>query len=212
MQTPDAMLPGLLSVPRKATGMVAFVHGGGNQISARNRAVAGLLNEAGLGTLLFDLLTAPEAQADAHHRRLRFDINLLRRRLAGVMDWLKLVKSIGDLPLGVFGASTGSVAAFGVAAEYPQRVSAIVSRGGRPDLAGDALKRVRAPTLMIVGGADVAIVELHREAAARITCPHRLELIPDATHLFEEPGAMERVALLTRDWFVRHLSAPIKLS
>ena len=206
VQTADVALPGLLTVPAKAVGMVAFAHGSGSsRLSPRNRAVAALLNEAKLGTLLFDLLTAKESRIDEVTAHLRFDITLLSARLVGALDWLQSDKTTATLPLGLFGASTGAAAALCAAAARPKNVAAVVSRGGRPDLAGDALPAVRAPTLLIVGGDDEPVIELNREAAARLVCEWRLDIIPGATHLFEEPGTMERVALLTREWLLRHL-------
>jgi dienelactone hydrolase len=207
VRTPDAVLAGSLTVPPKAVGMIAFAHGSGSsRFSPRNRAVATFLNDAGLGTLLFDLLTAKENRIDEVTAQLRFDIPLLSARLVGAVDWLQSNKAAANLPLGLFGASTGAAAALCAAAERPRAVAAVVSRGGRPDLAGDALPAVRAPTLLIVGGDDETVIDLNREAAAHLTCEWRLEIIPGATHLFEEPGAIEQVTLLTREWFVRYLS------
>ncbi len=206
VRTPDAVLAGSLAIPAKAVGMIAFAHGSGSsRFSPRNRAVAGFLNEARLGTLLLDLLTVKESRIDDVTAQLRFDIPLLSARLVGAVDWLKSNKTTAYLPLGLFGASTGVAAALCAAAERPQAVAAVVSRGGRPDLADEALQAVRAPTLLIVGGGDETVIELNREAAAHLACEWRLEIIPGATHLFEEPGAMEQVALLTRQWFARHL-------
>ncbi len=209
VQTPDAALPGLLTVPAKATGVVAFAHGSGSsRLSPRNHAVAEFLNEAGLGTLLFDLLTAEEARIDEVTRHLRFDIGFLCGRLAGAVDWLASTRATANLPLGLFGASTGAAAALCAAAARPKKVEAVVSRGGRPDLAGDALPAVRAPTLLIVGGDDQPVIGMNRSAAASLGCEWRLDIVPGATHLFEEPGTMEQVALLARQWFLRHLSSP----
>lgn len=200
-----ATLEGNLSVPIDACGMVLFVHGSGSsRQSPRNRFVAQTLNDARLATLLFDLLTPEEEAVDA---RLRFDIGLLAIRLGFATDWILQEPAAGSLRIGYFGASTGGGAALLTAAARLESVSAIVSRGGRPDLAGASLPSVRAPTLLIVGGADEAVIEMNREAMARMQCEVKLELIPGATHLFEEPGALERVADLAGEWFRRHLCA-----
>ncbi|MBI4195415.1 MAG: dienelactone hydrolase family protein [Betaproteobacteria bacterium] len=200
-----ASLPGSLVVPRNATGVVVFAHGSGSsRFSPRNRAVAETLNAAGLGTLLFDLLTAEENEIDLRTRELRFDIGLLTERLVGAIDWLGLRREVVHLPIGLFGASTGAAAALRAAAERPKNVAAVVSRGGRPDLAGDALPRVEAPTLLIVGGADAPVIGMNEEAIARMHCERRLSIVPGATHLFEEPGTMEQVARLAQEWFLRN--------
>lgn len=200
-----ATLEGNLSVPADACGIVLFAHGSGSsRQSPRNRFVAQALNDAGLATLLFDLLTAEEEAMDA---RLRFDIGLLAIRLGFATDWILQEPAARNLRIGYFGASTGGGAALLAAAERLEAVSAIVSRGGRPDLAGASLPAVRAPTLLIVGGADEAVIEMNREAMARMQCEVKLELVPGATHLFEEPGALERVAHLAGEWFRRHLPA-----
>jgi dienelactone hydrolase len=200
-----ATLEGNLCVPNDARGIVLFVHGSGSsRHSPRNRLVAQTLNDAGLATLLFDLLTAQEEAMDA---RLRFDIGLLAIRLNFATDWVSQEPAVRNLRIGYFGASTGGGAAMLTAAERPESVSAIVSRGGRPDLAGAALPAVRASTLLIVGGADDAVIEMNREAMARMRCEVKLELVPGATHRFEEPGALEQVAHLASEWFRRHLPA-----
>lgn len=200
-----ASLPGSLVVPKRATGVVVFAHGSGSsRVSPRNRAVAETLNEAGLGTLLFDLLTAEEHEIDLGTRELRFDIELLTERLVGAIDWLGLRREAVHLPVGLFGASTGAAAALRAAVERPKSVAAVVSRGGRPDLAGDALPRVEAPTLLIVGGADLPVIGMNKQAAARMRCKRRLHIVPGATHLFEEPGTMEQVAQLAQEWFLQH--------
>jgi len=199
-------LPGDLGVPRGARGLVAFAHGSGSsRFSRRNRYVAELLNRERLATLLFDLLTAAEHEVDQVTREHRFDIELLTGRLVGTIDWLDRQAELAELPLGLFGASTGAAAALGAAALRPERVRAVVSRGGRPDLAGESLERVRAPTLLVVGGLDTQVIALNREAAGRLTASHRVEIVPGATHLFEEPGALESVARLAGAWFVKHL-------
>jgi putative phosphoribosyl transferase len=200
------VLEGGLAVPDRARGVVLFAHGSGSsRHSPRNRFVAGALREGALATLLLDLLTPEEEAADARTRQLRFDIALLADRLVGAIDWLAQQPAARGLPVGLFGASTGGGAALVAAAERPDAVGAVVSRGGRPDLAGDALPTVRAPSLLIVGGDDVAVIGLNRRAMARMSAPVTLEIVPGATHLFEEPGTLEQVARLARDWFVRHL-------
>jgi putative phosphoribosyl transferase len=184
-----------------------FAHGSGSgRFSPRNRAVAGVLVDAGLATLLMDLLTAEEEAEDMRTARLRFDIGLLAERVISAIDWLGSDGTLADLPVGCFGASTGAAAALIAAAERPQRVAAVVSRGGRPDLAGNALPRVKAPTLLIVGGRDIEVIELNRQAQALLEVESRLEIVPGATHLFEEPGALEQVAALAREWFLRYLT------
>ncbi|MGE3296070.1 MAG: dienelactone hydrolase family protein [Porticoccaceae bacterium] len=203
----DALLDGALAVAVAGAGLVIFAHGSGSgRLSPRNLQVAGVLNRAGLSTLLFDLLTPDEQALDERTGALRFDIDLLSARLVGVIDWVQRQEAIAGLRIGLFGASTGAAAALGAAAERPGSVAAVVSRGGRPDLALASLPAVMAPTLLIVGGEDGVVIELNRKAAARLRAPHRLEIVPGATHLFPEPGALERVAELTRDWFVEHLA------
>jgi dienelactone hydrolase len=201
-------IEGNLTVPEGARGVVAFAHGSGSsRFSPRNRYVAQVLNDARLGTLLIDLLTPDEERIDERTAHLRFDIGLLAARLVGATDWLTASPETQHLRVGYFGASTGAAAALVAAAERPDVVSAIVSRGGRPDLAGPALARVRAPTLLIVGGNDVQVIELNRQALAQLRSEKQLVIVPGATHLFEEPGALEAVARLARDWFERHLAA-----
>jgi dienelactone hydrolase len=201
------VLEGDLTVPADAGGIVVFAHGSGSgRFSPRNRAVADALARAGLATLLMDLLTAEEERVDLRTRHLRFDIGLLARRVIDTIDWLATDPTAKDLPVGCFGASTGAAAALVAAAERPARVGAVVSRGGRPDLAGEALRRVIAPTLLIVGGNDPEVLRLNRQALSLLPGEARLEIVPGATHLFEEPGALERVAQLARDWFLRHLA------
>jgi putative phosphoribosyl transferase len=202
-------LEGDLRMPPRARGVVLFAHGSGSsRHSPRNRYVAQVLVDAGLATLLMDLLTHSEELVDIKTRALRFDIDLLARRLVAATDWLISQPDTRDLPIGYFGASTGAAAALVAAAERPSVVRAIVSRGGRPDLAGPALARVRAPTLLIVGGNDLPVIRMNEEAMRQLTVETQLVIVPGATHLFEEPGALERVADLARDWFVRHLAAP----
>ena len=201
-----ARLPGSLVLPDQAAGLVVFAHGSGSsRHSPRNRFVAGVLNRAGLGTLLADLLTADEELSRAYV----FNIALLAARLAGITGWLHSQPATTAIPLGYFGASTGAAAALWAAASPPLPLAAIVSRGGRPDLAGRRLAQVRAPTLLIVGGADRPVLDLNRQAQARLTCENRLEVIPGATHLFAEPGALEQVADLARDWFTRHFAQQV---
>jgi putative phosphoribosyl transferase len=196
--------PGELVVPAGAIGIVVFAHGSGSsRLSPRNRQVADRLNEAGIGTLLFDLLTPVEAEA----RGNVFDIELLASRLEGAGRWLHGSSGIPPVPVGFFGASTGAAAALVAASRPGAQVAAIVSRGGRPDLAGDALGRVTAPTLLIVGGADVQVLELNRLAERELVCVKGLEVVDGATHLFEEPGALERVSELAAAWFATHLSS-----
>lgn len=185
---------------------MAFAHGSGSgRHSPRNRYVADVLNEGGFATVLADLLTADEERVDDRTRQLRFDIGLLARRVTDIVDWLGTAEETSELPIGLFGASTGAAAALVSAADRPDAVEAVVSRGGRPDLAGDALPRVTAPTLLVVGGRDGVVLRLNREAFDVLPYDKRLEIVPDATHLFEEPGALERVAALARDWFAAHL-------
>ncbi|MEU0336141.1 phosphoribosyltransferase family protein [Streptomyces sp. NPDC006193] len=196
-------LRGRLTLPEGAAGVVAFAHGSGSsRHSPRNRYVAGGLNRAGLGTLLFDLLTEDEE----HDRAKVFDIALLAGRLAGATAWLRGQPGVAGLAVGYFGASTGAAAALWAAAEPPARPAAVVSRGGRPDLAGPRLPAVTAPTLLVVGGADPLALDLNREAQSRLRCENRLEIVPGATHLFEEPGALQRVTELARDWFTDHMA------
>jgi pimeloyl-ACP methyl ester carboxylesterase len=203
-------LAGDLVVPPDAIGLVAFAHGSGSsRLSPRNRYVAEILQRGGLGSLLFDLLTPDEERIDARTRHLRFDIELLADRLVGATDWLSLQGSPGELPLGYFGASTGAAAALIAAARRPERVGAVVSRGGRPDLAIPVLADVRAPTLLIVGGLDHAVIRMNEEALARLPGVKEMAIVEGATHLFEEPGTLERVALLARDWFRRHLAGAL---
>jgi dienelactone hydrolase len=199
-------LQGTLTLPPAARALVVFAHGSGSsRHSPRNRRVADYLNEHHLATLLFDLLTANEEAVDADTAELRFDIELLARRLAGTVNWLGRQPNLARYPLGLFGASTGAAGALRVAAEYPRRIQAVVSRGGRPDLAGSALPRVQAPTLLIVGGQDAPVLRLNQEAARRLSAPHEIRTISGATHLFEEPGALDQVAELAAQWFQRHL-------
>lgn len=201
-----ATLEGTLAIPPGAQGMVLFAHGSGSsRHSPRKRFVAEVLRDAGLATLLIDLLTADEEALDRRTAELRFDIGLLARRLTGAADWLVTHDATRRLAIGLFGSSTGAAAALVTAAERPATIHAVVSRGGRPDLAGDALPRVSAPTLLIVGGNDSPVIELNRIAMARLRCPHELVIVPGATHLFEEPGALEQVARLAAQWFARHL-------
>lgn len=204
VQIPPLGLAGVLSVPDAAHGLVAFVHGSGSsRFSRRNVAVAETLNDRGLATLLFDLLTIDE-EAD---RANVFDITLLAGRVVDAVHWIDRQSDVGVLPLCLFGASTGAAAAIVAAASLGDRVRAIVSRGGRPDLAGAALDRVAAPTLLIVGGADYGVIELNEAAFARLTCDKAMEIVPGATHLFPEPGALEAVIAYAARWFDRHLAA-----
>jgi putative phosphoribosyl transferase len=198
-------LEGNLSLPEGARGVVLFAHGSGSgRHSSRNRCVAGLLNQANLATLLIALLTVDEEAVDLQTAHLRFDIGLLAQRLVGATDWLTHQPDTRHLRIGYFGASTGAAAALVAAAERPDVVGAVVSRGGRPDLAGPALPLVRAPTLLIVGGNDVPVIGLNRAAFEQLRCEKQLVIVPGATHLFEEPGALNEVARLAREWFERH--------
>ncbi|MEV4506208.1 dienelactone hydrolase family protein [Streptomyces klenkii] len=200
----DAVLAGDLAVPGSARAVVLFAHGSGSsRLSPRNRAVATALQHAGLATLLMDLLTEHEEAVDALTAGHRFDIALLSGRLTAAVDWLGRHPDTADLPVHLFGASTGAAAALTAASERPDQVRSVVSRGGRPDLAGEALGRVRAPVLLIVGGADHEVLRLNHEAAARLQAPHEVHVVPGATHLFEEPGALEEVAEAAGRWFLR---------
>ncbi|MBP1149355.1 alpha/beta family hydrolase [Methylocaldum sp. RMAD-M] len=199
-------LSGSLFIPDQPQGLVIFAHGSGSsRFSPRNQAVADFLNRADLATLLFDLLTAEEHEVDQYTRQFRFDIGLLTDRLVGAIDWATQYELTTDLSFGLFGASTGAAAALRAAAERPESVAAVVSRGGRPDLAEERLPEVLAPTLLIVGGYDDVVIELNRLAAERMNAVNRLEIVPGATHLFEEPGTLEKVEELARDWFLKYL-------
>jgi putative phosphoribosyl transferase len=205
IDSPAGPLAALEQVPPGARGVVIFAHGSGSsRLSPRNRYVAGELAAEGFASLLLDLLTPAEEALDRHTGRLRFDVGLLAERVALALEWSR--RRWPELPAGLFGASTGAAAALVAAAERPSDVAAIVSRGGRPDLAGPALPRVAAPTLLIVGANDDVVLRLNQEAAARMRCLRELRIIPGAGHLFEEPGALETVAKLARDWFARHLA------
>jgi dienelactone hydrolase len=199
-------LEGNLGLPPQPRGVVLFAHGSGSsRHSPRNRYVAGVLLEAGLATLLIDLLTPEEERIDLRTTELRFDIGLLAQRLAGAADWLQQAPDTRGLPVGCFGASTGGGAALVAAAARPAAIRAVVSRGGRPDLAGAALARVQAPTLLLVGGADIPVIALNEQALAQLRGVKELAIVPGATHLFEEPGTLEEVARRARDWFLRYL-------
>jgi dienelactone hydrolase len=201
-------LEGELALPAKAPGLVLFAHGSGSsRHSPRNQYVAGILREAGLGTLLFDLLTAEEDRAEALTRHLRFNIDLLAERLVRVARWAMKQTTTRDISVGFFGASTGAAAALVAAAELGESAAAAVSRGGRPDLAGDVLERVRAPTLLIVGGDDQGVRELNEQACSRLRCEKALRIVPGASHLFEEPGTLEMVARMATEWFSTHFAS-----
>jgi dienelactone hydrolase len=202
----DATLGGELIVPGGAGGLVIFAHGSGSsRHSSRNQSVARALREVGLGTLLFDLLTDSEEQAEMHSRHLRFNIPFLAERLIAVTKWVCSQPACRDLKVGYFGASTGAAAALVAAADMPEIVQAVVSRGGRPDLADTALDRVKAPTLLIVGAADTPVIPLNEQAYTRLRCEKALKLVPQASHLFEEPGALEAVARIAGEWLVKYL-------
>lgn len=199
-------LEGTLTLPEGTNGLVVFAHGSGSsRRSPRNRLVAEYLSDRDLGTLLFDLLTAEEEEVDGHTAAIRFDITLLAARLTAAVDWVSWQPRLARARLGLFGASTGAAGALITAANRPGLIHAVVSRGGRPDLAGPALARVLAPTLLIVGGDDEPVLRLNRDAAAWMRAPHELEIVPGATHLFEEPGTLAKVAELAAKWFANHL-------
>ncbi|MBI5671467.1 MAG: dienelactone hydrolase family protein [Chloroflexi bacterium] len=205
--TPFVSLTGHLRIPENSAGVVLFAHGSGSsRHSPRNQYVARTLAEGGLATLLMDLLTPDEELADRDTGHLRFDLDLLANRIIAATDWLTTQPETRHLRLGYFGASTGAGAALVAAAARPEQVGAVVSRGGRPDLAADALARVEAPTLLIVGGADVPVIRMNQEALALLRCKKQLEIIPGASHLFEEPGALEAVANLALKWFRKYLT------
>jgi pimeloyl-ACP methyl ester carboxylesterase len=215
-----AVLNGELMIPRGAGGVVLFAHGSGSsRHSPRNQYVARVIRVAGIGTLLFDLLTSEEEAVDMYTRRLRFDIDLLADRLVDATKWideerrqLKYQTGAQHLRVGYFGASTGAAAALVAAARLGESIGAVVSRGGRPDLAGDALPLVVSPTLLIVGGADGLVIELNKEAFASLRCKKEMKIVPGATHLFEEPDALEQVARLAAEWFKEHLQAQPRTS
>ena len=208
IQAGRAVLSGSLTIPENAIALVLFAHGSGSsRHSPRNQFVARTLNDARLGTLLFDLLTRDEEALDMRTGEHRFNIGLLAQRLVHATKWAKQQNETRDLPIGYFGSSTGGAAALVAASEIPEDVGAVVSRGGRPDLAGDALPKVQAPTLLIVGGNDDIVIELNEMARDQMRCEVKLEIVPGATHLFEEPGALEKVARLASDWFNAHLAA-----
>ena len=202
----SVILRGELSVPEYASGIVLFAHGSGSsRHSPRNQYVARVIRGAGVGTLLFDLLTRQEEAIDNHTREFRFDINLLARRLIAATEWLSKETHASHLCPGYFGASTGGAAALIAAAELGTKLGAVVSRGGRPDLAGKALRRVKAPTLLIVGELDGPVIKMNEDAYAELQCVKELNIVPGATHLFEEPGKLEEVARLAASWFLKHL-------
>ncbi|SIN31427.1 dienelactone hydrolase family protein [Micromonospora cremea] len=203
----DVQLPADLMLPAQPIGVVLFAHGSGSsRHSPRNVAVARTLNGRGLGTVLVDLLTPTEDEVDARTAELRFDIGLLATRLAGIVDWLAVERPAGDVPIGLFGASTGAAAALVAAASRADRVGAVVSRGGRPDLAGAALAQVRTPTLLLVGGLDEEVIALNEQALAELGEVGELRVVPGATHLFEERGTLDQVADHAGTWFTTHLS------
>jgi dienelactone hydrolase len=208
IQAEHALLSGNVTIPENAVALVLFAHGSGSsRLSPRNQFVARTLNLAGLATLLFDLLTPEEEALDIRTREHRFNIGLLAERLVHAAKWARQQEKTRDLHIGYFGSSTGGAAALVAAAELPQDVGAVVSRGGRPDLAGNALPKVQAPTLLIVGGNDDVVIELNEMARDQIRCDVKLEIIAGATHLFEEPGALEQVAKLASDWFSLRLGS-----
>ncbi len=203
-----AQLQGDLTVPAASRGLVLFAHGSGSsRHSSRNQHVARALEARHLATLLIDLLTPAEDAIDEHTRQYRFDMPRLADRLVRIVDWLRREPSTASLPIGLFGASTGGGAALMAAADRPREIAAVVSRGGRPDLAGDALPYVKAPTLLIVGGLDTLVIQMNRDAMRQMRGEVKLQIVPGATHLFEEPGALEQVAALAGDWFIHHVRA-----
>lgn len=205
----NVMLEGELVLPREAQGIVLFVHGSGSsRHSSRNQYVAQMLQATGIGTLLFDLLTEYEEAIDRSTGHLRFDIGLLSERLIHTTHWIQRNSNTQNLTIGYFGASTGGAAAMVAAALLGDQISTIVSRGGRPDLAGDALPKVKAPTLLIVGGFDKIVIELNRQAFEQLQCEKSLKIVPAASHLFEEPGKLEEVAKISSDWFAQYLKEP----
>ncbi|MDQ4092357.1 MAG: dienelactone hydrolase family protein [Actinomycetota bacterium] len=207
IESPAGELAGDLTVPGHPVGIVVFAHGSGSsRHSSRNRAVAEVLQRSGFATLLLDLLTEEEEEVDVRTRQLRFDIDLLAGRVTVAVEQIREHAAVRGLPVGLFGASTGAAAAL-VAAAHDHSIRAVVSRGGRPDLAGDALRRVQAPTLLIVGSLDEQVLELNRQASLQLAVPSRIEVVPGATHLFEEPGALEEVARLAAGWFRGHVAA-----
>jgi dienelactone hydrolase len=200
-------LPGMLTFPEHARGVVIFAHGSGSsRFSKRNVWVAEYLQRHGFGTLLFDLLTADEESVDIYTRQFRFDIPLLAKRLVTATKWIWRQEVAASMPTGYFGASTGAAAALIAAADLGDQIGAVVSRGGRPDLAGTSLKNVLSPVLLIVGGSDEPVIELNREAYNLLRCEKEVRVVPGATHLFEEPGTLERVADLAVDWYDKHLT------
>jgi putative phosphoribosyl transferase len=206
LQVKEVALKGDLNLPQRSRGLVIFAHGSGSsRKSPRNRSVATVLNDSGLATLLFDLLTEREESIDMYTGQLRFDIDLLAGRLAGVTVEMRKHKLTSGLKIGFFGASTGAAAAIVAAAEVGRDVSAVVSRGGRPDLAEDYLAKITAPTLLIVGGHDYEVIRMNRDALSRINAVKEMQIVPGATHLFEEPGALEIVSKMASDWFTRYL-------
>jgi putative phosphoribosyl transferase len=202
----DLCLPGLLHVPKDAKGVVIFAHGSGSsRLSKRNQFVATILNQAKLATVLFDLLTPAEEEIDDRTREFRFDITLLANRLMMVSEWVHELPITHGLNMGLFGASTGGGAALVAAALQPEKIKAVVSRGGRPDLADEALPRVKAPVLLIVGGNDEMVIGMNQSAMEKLNTTKKLEIIPSATHLFEEPGTLAEAARLAKEWFLRYL-------
>jgi len=211
ISAPPVVLEGSLALPARARGVVLFAHGSGSsRLSPRNRYVAEVLHRGGIGTLLFDLLTPEEEELDERSAQLRFDIPFLANRLIAATDWILAQPESRLLALGYFGASTGGGAALAAAAERPRVVAAVVSRGGRPDLAGEALARVQAATLLIVGGEDAPVIRMNQNALRELHCKKRLKIVPGATHLFEEPGTLEAVARLARDWFAAHFERSLQ--
>lgn len=205
VKTGSVNLEGFLSIPENATAIIVFVHGSGSsRHSPRNQAIADEFNKFGMGTLLFDLLTSEEESVDNITRELRFNIPMLAERVVGTIDWLEQFEKTKKMKIGLIGSSTGAAAALVAAAKRTKLVKCIVSRGGRPDLAGNALPKVLAPTLLIVGANDYVVIELNEQALAELNCEKKMELVPGATHIFEEPGTLEQASRLARNWFLQH--------
>lgn len=210
VRSEDGTLPGLITVPRAPVGTVVFAHdSGSNRLNPRDQALAKALNDYGVATLLIDLITGKEHELEYLTRGVHFDVELQGERLVDAIDWIGAQGDMGSLPIGILGASTGGAVALRAAAERPDRIAAVVCRGGRPELAGEALGRVAAPTLFIVGSEDRGVLHLNQESAEHLHCKHRVQVVEGATHLFEEPGKLDEVSRLAREWFLQHLGVSI---
>lgn len=206
----EGTLPGVITVPRSPVGTVVFAHdSGSNRLNPRDGALAKALNDYGLATLLIDLITGKEHRLEYFARGVRFDVELQSERLVEAIDWISSETELADLPIGILGASTGAAVALRAAAERPGKIAAVVCRGGRPELAKAALQRVKAPTLFIVGSADDRVLQFNRQSAAQLQCPHRIQVVQGASHLFDEPGKLDEVARLAREWLLRHLGVAL---